>query len=51
MALTAVVDLNTGGYITQFTIGTLSVPEPNSIVLAGIGIGMAAWSLWKRRRI
>ena len=51
VALTAVVDLNTGGYITQFTIGTLSVPEPNSIVLAGIGIGMAAWSLWKRRRI
>jgi len=51
VALTAVVDFNTGGYITQFTIGTLSVPEPNSIVLAGIGIGMAAWSLWKRRRI
>ena len=51
VALTAVVDLTTGGYITQFTIGTLSVPEPNSIVLAGIGIGMAAWSLWKRRRI
>ena len=45
------IEIGTTGFLTTFTIGTLSVPEPNSIVLAGIGIGMAAWSLWKRRRI
>ena len=27
------------------------VPEPDTIVFAGIGIAMAGWSLWKRRRI
>jgi hypothetical protein len=27
------------------------VPEPDTIIFAGIGIGMAAWSIWKRRRI
>ncbi|MCX7417867.1 MAG: autotransporter-associated beta strand repeat-containing protein [Planctomycetia bacterium] len=35
------------GQVTQFVI----VPEPNAIALAGLGIGMAAWSIWKRKRI
>lgn len=27
------------------------VPEPSTIAFAGIGIGMAGWSAWKRRRL
>ena len=27
------------------------VPEPETLVLAGVGVFMAGWSLWKRRRI
>jgi fibronectin-binding autotransporter adhesin len=27
------------------------VPEPDTIIFAGIGIAMAGWSVWKRRRI
>jgi hypothetical protein len=38
-----------GGFITEFTVA--SVPEPNSMILAGIGIAVATWSLRKRRRI
>jgi hypothetical protein len=34
------------GSVTQFVI----VPEPGSLALAGIGISLAGWSLWKRRR-
>ena len=34
------------GVVTQFVI----VPEPNTVLVAGIGIAMAGWSLWKRRR-
>ena len=26
------------------------VPEPDTVIFAGIGIAMAGWSLWKRRR-
>ncbi len=39
------------GFLTTFTIGTLAVPEPNSMILAGIGIAVATWSLRKRRRL
>jgi len=35
------------GFLTEFVV----VPEPDTIALAGLGIAMAAWSLWKRRRI
>ena len=43
-------DANLGaGFLTTFTIGTLAVPEPNSIALAGIGIATAAWILRKKR--
>ena len=32
-------------------VGTLViVPEPGTAIFAGIGIAMAGWSLWKRRR-
>jgi len=27
------------------------VPEPSTITIAGIGIGMAGWSAWKKRRV
>ena len=37
------------GFLTTFTVGTLAVPEPNSIALAGIGIATAAWILRKKR--
>ncbi len=37
----------TNGQVVEFVI----VPEPDTIIFAGIGIGMAAWSIWKRRRI
>ena len=37
-----------GGFITEFTVAP--VPEPNSMILAGIGIAVATWSLRKRRR-
>jgi hypothetical protein len=44
-----VKDTNGGvtGSVTQFVI----VPETATIALAGIGITMAGWSVWKRRRI
>ena len=43
-------DVNLGaGFLTTFTIGTLAVPEPNSVALAGIGIATAAWILRKKR--
>jgi fibronectin-binding autotransporter adhesin len=35
-----------GGQVTQFVI----VPEPATIICAAIGISLAAWSGWKRRR-
>jgi len=37
----------TNGQVVELVI----VPEPDTIIFAGIGIGMAAWSIWKRRRI
>ena len=37
---------NVTGSVTQFVI----VPEPGAIAMAGIGIGLGGWSLWKRRR-
>jgi autotransporter-associated beta strand protein len=37
----------TNGQVTQFVI----VPEPDTVIFAGIGIAMAGWSLWKRGRI
>lgn len=35
---------------TATGIDLVIVPEPNTVVFAGIGIAMAGWSLWKRRR-
>ncbi|PHY00248.1 MAG: hypothetical protein CK530_11140, partial [Planctomycetaceae bacterium] len=35
------------GFLTEFVV----VPEPDTIALAGLGIAMAAWTIWKRRRI
>jgi autotransporter-associated beta strand protein len=45
-----------GGESLSFnaTTGTLSViivPEPDTIIFAGIGIALAGWTVWKRRRI
>jgi hypothetical protein len=34
------------GQVTQFVI----VPEPGTIIFAGIGIVMAAWSMRRHRR-
>jgi fibronectin-binding autotransporter adhesin len=31
-------------------IALVIVPEPGTLVITGIGIAMAGWSLWKRRR-
>ena len=46
---------STGGgqsFTFDASVGTLViVPEPGTIIFAGIGIAMAGWSLWKRRRI
>lgn len=38
-----VFDENTGYLVV--------VPEPSTIAFAGIGIGMAGWSAWKKRRL
>jgi hypothetical protein len=41
-------------FIFDENVGTLSVvgvPEPSTITIAGIGIGMAGWSAWKKRRV
>ena len=40
------VKVNNAGTGIQLVI----VPEPGTIVFAGIGIAMTGWSLWKRRR-
>ncbi len=41
------IEIGTTGFLTEFVV----VPEPDTIALAGLGIAMAAWSIWKRRRI
>lgn len=38
---------NVTGSVTQFVI----IPEPDTIIFAGIGIALAGWSIWKRRRV
>jgi len=38
-----IFDQNTGYLVV--------VPEPSTIVFAGIGVGMAGWSAWKKRRL
>jgi fibronectin-binding autotransporter adhesin len=36
----------------QLTVqGIIVVPEPGTVIFAGIGMAMTGWSLWKRRRI
>ena len=47
VTLGAIPVLLDSGYLTEFVV----VPEPDTIALAGLGIAMAAWTLWKRRRI
>ena len=37
----------TNGQVVELVI----VPEPDTMIFAGIGIAMAGWSIWKRRRI
>ncbi len=46
-AIGASLGINSSGYLTEFVV----VPEPDTIALAGLGIAMAAWTIWKRRRI
>jgi fibronectin-binding autotransporter adhesin len=42
----------TGGTASElYIVYGIAVPEPGTIALAGIGIAMAGWSLWKRQRI
>lgn len=36
--------------LTLTVKGVVIVPEPGAIALAGVGVGLAGWSLWKRRR-
>jgi fibronectin-binding autotransporter adhesin len=33
------------------TLNVIIVPEPDTIIFAGIGIALAGWTVWKRRRI
>ena len=33
------------------TLSVIIVPEPDTIIFAGIGIALAGWTVWKRRRI
>lgn len=43
-----------GGQYLVFNENTgylVVVPEPSTIAFAGIGIGMAGWSAWKKRRL
>ena len=46
-AIDASLDGVGSGFLTEFVV----VPEPDTIALAGLGIAMAAWTIWKRRRI
>ena len=46
-AIDASLDGLGSGFLTEFVV----VPEPDTIALAGLGIAMAAWTIWRRRRI
>ena len=38
-------------YFNSTTGQLVVVPEPSTIVFAGVGLGMAGWSAWKKRRL
>ena len=44
---------NDGTYLVfQATTGNLVVvPEPSTIVFAGLGVAMSGWTMWKKRRL
>ena len=46
-------DLGSGNTatFTQSTGELVIVPEPTTIALAGLGVGMAGFTVWRRRRL
>lgn len=42
--------LSLGGEDTQLYLNFTPVPEPSTYALFGLGLGIVAWSLWRRRR-
>lgn len=38
------------GYREIDVFGTVAVPEPTGIAMAGVAVAMCGWSMWKRRR-
>lgn len=47
----AVGDLSVKVNSTATGLELVIVPEPDTVIFAGIGVAMVGWSLWKRRRI
>lgn len=47
----AVGDISVKVNSTATGIDLVIVPEPSTIIFAGIGIAMAGWSAWNRRRV
>jgi len=46
-----VSSVNSGGMILTRDYRLLFVPEPSTLVFAGIGLAMGGWRIWKNRRL
>jgi hypothetical protein len=44
-------DINADNFSYALAGPVVPVPEPSTITIAGIGIGLAGWSAWKKRRV